>query len=123
LLDEISKDPARLEGLDARTLAVIALRLNTLASAVAAQLQLALVDGSTIARHRNGTDANATDGRANSIAGLLVNAAEMAHLLSVPESWIRTEQRAGRIPFIKAGRYVRFRPSEVEHALHERNHR
>ncbi len=50
----------------------------------------------------------------------LLTASEMAERLSVPESWIRTEERAGRIPGIRIGRYVRFRASEVEAALRAR---
>ncbi len=44
----------------------------------------------------------------------LVDASEMARRLNVKESWVRTEQRAGRIPFVQVGRYVRFRVAEVE---------
>ena len=47
----------------------------------------------------------------------LVDAVEMARKLNVHQSWVRSEQRAGRIPFVQVGRYVRFRPSEVERAL------
>lgn len=47
----------------------------------------------------------------------LVDAKEMARRLDVHESWVRTEQRAGRIPFVQIGRYIRFRPSEVMAAL------
>jgi excisionase family DNA binding protein len=46
-----------------------------------------------------------------------VDAKEMARRLDVHESWVRTEQRAGRIPFVQIGRYIRFRPSEVAFAL------
>ncbi len=44
----------------------------------------------------------------------LVDASEMARRLNVKESWVRSEQRAGRIPFVQVGRYVRFRAAEVE---------
>lgn len=50
----------------------------------------------------------------------LVDAKEMARRLDVHESWIRTEQRAGRIPFVQIGRYIRFRPAEVVSALKNR---
>jgi hypothetical protein len=40
--------------------------------------------------------------------------------LSLPESWIRAEERAGRIPGIRAGKYVRFKLSDVEQVLAER---
>ena len=47
----------------------------------------------------------------------LVDAKEMSRMIAVDESWVRTEQRAGRIPFVHIGRYIRFRPSEVLSAL------
>lgn len=50
----------------------------------------------------------------------LVDAKEMARTLDVHESWVRTEQRAGKIPFVQIGRYIRFRPSEVLLALKNR---
>ena len=50
----------------------------------------------------------------------LLTAGELAARLSVPESWVRTEERAGRIPGLRPGRYVRFRLSDVEQALAER---
>jgi excisionase family DNA binding protein len=50
----------------------------------------------------------------------LLTAGELAERLSLPESWIRGEERAGRIPGIRAGKYVRFKLSDVERALTER---
>lgn len=38
----------------------------------------------------------------------LLTAAEIAELLSVPESWVRAETRAERMPHIKLGRYRRY---------------
>jgi len=38
----------------------------------------------------------------------LLDAGQAATLLNVPESWIRAEARAGRIPHLQLGRYVRF---------------
>ena len=38
----------------------------------------------------------------------LLTAAEVAELLSVPESWVRQETRAGRLPHLKLGRYKRY---------------
>jgi excisionase family DNA binding protein len=49
----------------------------------------------------------------------LVDAPEMAKRLGVAESWVRTEQRAGRLPFLRLGRYIRFRPAEVIAARRE----
>src|ERR1035437_4820818 len=39
----------------------------------------------------------------------LLTAGELAQRLSLPESWVRTEERAGRIPSVRLGKYVRFR--------------
>jgi excisionase family DNA binding protein len=50
----------------------------------------------------------------------LVTAGELAERLNLPESWVRTEERAGRIPSIRLGKYVRFKLSEVDRALAER---
>jgi excisionase family DNA binding protein len=38
----------------------------------------------------------------------LLTAAEVAELLSVPESWVRRETRAGRMPHVALGRYRRY---------------
>ncbi len=43
----------------------------------------------------------------------LLNAGQAAELLNVPESWVRTEARAGRIPHVRLGRYVRFEAEEL----------
>jgi excisionase family DNA binding protein len=47
----------------------------------------------------------------------LLTAGQLGKRLNVPESWVRSEQRAGRMPSVRLGRYVRFRPSEVDAAL------
>jgi excisionase family DNA binding protein len=47
----------------------------------------------------------------------LLTAKEMAARLSVPESKVRSDARTGRIPCVMVGRYMRFRPSEVERAF------
>jgi len=50
----------------------------------------------------------------------LLTAGELATRLNLPESWVRTEERAGRLPGIRLGRYVRFKLSDIERALAER---
>ena len=50
----------------------------------------------------------------------LLTAGELAARLNLPESWVRTEERAGRIPSIRLGKYVRFRLRDIERALAER---
>lgn len=54
-------------------------------------------------------------------AGELLSAKLMAERVGVTESWIRSEARAGRIPKVIAGRYVRFDPVEVQRSLKERD--
>jgi excisionase family DNA binding protein len=44
----------------------------------------------------------------------LLSAAEVAERLSVPESWVRQETRAGRMPCLELGRYRRYSWLEVE---------
>jgi excisionase family DNA binding protein len=53
----------------------------------------------------------------------LLTANELAAQLSIHESWIRTEERAGRIPGVRLGKYVRFKLSDVERALADRQPR
>jgi hypothetical protein len=60
--------------------------------------------------------ANERDTRTGSPPNL-VTAGELAKHLNLPESWVRTEERLGRIPSVRLGKYVRFRLSEVEHTL------
>ena len=43
----------------------------------------------------------------------LLTAAEVAELLAVPESWVRQETRAGRLPHLRLGRYKRYERAEV----------
>jgi excisionase family DNA binding protein len=47
----------------------------------------------------------------------LLTAGELAKRLGVPESWVRSEERARRIPGLRLGKYVRFRWCDVERAL------
>ena len=54
-------------------------------------------------------------------AGNLLTAGKLAERLGVPESWVRTEERAGRIPSVRLGKYVRFKLSAVERTLAERS--
>lgn len=43
----------------------------------------------------------------------LLNAKEVAELLSVPASWPLEQARAGNIPHVRLGHYVRFRREAV----------
>lgn len=43
----------------------------------------------------------------------LLGAAEVAELLNVPERWVREHARAGHLPRVQLGRYVRFDRSDV----------
>jgi excisionase family DNA binding protein len=44
----------------------------------------------------------------------LLTAREVAERLSVPESWVRAETRAGRMPHVALGRYRRYSWEAVE---------
>ena len=43
----------------------------------------------------------------------LLTAAEVAEILSVPESWVREHTRSGRIPHLKLGHYRRYERGAV----------
>jgi excisionase family DNA binding protein len=45
--------------------------------------------------------------------GPLLDARQAAAILNVPASWIAAEARAGRIPHVRLGRYVRFNRDEL----------
>jgi len=53
-------------------------------------------------------------------AKILLTANQLAERLNLPESWVRNEERLGRIPSIRAGKYVRFSLSDVRTSLAER---
>jgi excisionase family DNA binding protein len=44
----------------------------------------------------------------------LLTAGQVAERLSVPESWVRAETRAGRMPHLELGRYRRYDWQAVE---------
>ena len=43
----------------------------------------------------------------------LVNVEEMARILGVPTSWLYERTRLNTIPYVRVGKYVRFRPDEL----------
>jgi excisionase family DNA binding protein len=43
----------------------------------------------------------------------LLTAMEVAELLAVRESWVRTATRAGRLPYIALGRYRRYERAAI----------
>ncbi len=54
-------------------------------------------------------------------ADRLLSAGEVAALLSVPESWVRQETRADRMPHLTLGRYRRYRRADVLEWLETQN--
>jgi hypothetical protein len=44
----------------------------------------------------------------------LIDAKAAAELLAVPESWVRSETRADRLPHVPLGKYRRYDPVELE---------
>lgn len=51
--------------------------------------------------------------RHNSDDGPLLIAAEVAELLRVTQAWVYAETRAGRLPHVRLGRYVRYRRGAI----------
>ena len=49
----------------------------------------------------------------------LLDAAELGQRWNVPTSWIREATRAGKIPHVKLGRYVRYRAEACDAWLEE----
>lgn len=47
-------------------------------------------------------------------SGSLLQAEDVAAQLGVSKDWVYSEVRAGRIPHVKLGRYVRFRAESIE---------
>lgn len=48
---------------------------------------------------------------------LLLDSTQLAAALGVPQTWVEQSARLGRIPSVRAGRYVRFSRRAVEAAL------
>ena len=53
----------------------------------------------------------------NGVADPLLTAVEVAKLLRVTTGWLYAETRAGRVPHVRLGRYVRYRRSGIERWL------
>ena len=49
----------------------------------------------------------------------LLEAEDVAAMLGMSKDWIYNEVRADRIPHVKLGRYVRFRPEAIEDWIRE----
>jgi excisionase family DNA binding protein len=49
----------------------------------------------------------------------LLHADDVASMLGVSKGWVYAEVRAGRMPYVKLGRYVRFRRESIESWLCE----
>ena len=106
-LDDIARDPRRVGGLAPQTLAALQSQAAVVQAALASE---ALATAAGVQDHARGNHEPVSTG------GLLT-AREMAEYLKVPESWVRSEARADRIPKRMVGRYVRFDPAEVDRAL------
>jgi excisionase family DNA binding protein len=50
----------------------------------------------------------------------LLDAAAAGALLNVPASWVLAEARAGRMPAVRMGKYVRFRSADLAEWLDRR---
>lgn len=65
--------------------------------------------------------AAALDSKGEKPPTLLYSTGEAAEILSVPETWLAAQARAGKIQTVRLGHYVRFRPSELEEFLEKQN--
>ena len=54
---------------------------------------------------------------AEGVSDQVLTAGEAAALLRVTKGWLYAETRAGRIPHLRLGRYVRYRRSAIERCL------
>ncbi len=63
------------------------------------------------------------ESNALSEAEKLLTAGEVAEHLHLPKSWLRIEERLGRIPRGRLRKYVRFRLSDVERTLGKKQRR
>lgn len=52
--------------------------------------------------------------------GKLLEVADVAELIGMTADWVYREVRAGRLPHIKLGRYVRFRRESIDAWLESR---
>jgi excisionase family DNA binding protein len=58
---------------------------------------------------------NGTDGSSEGeLGGRLLTAKEVGELLQLNTSWVLDAARRNAIPHIRLGRYVRFRPVDIE---------
>jgi excisionase family DNA binding protein len=108
-LDELLADPSKVAILPAE------MRTNLLARVAALALAL-----TTAFATPTPEGARAHVGGPPPAEQTLLTASQLAKRLNLPESWLRTEERAGRIPSVRAGRYVRFKLADVEAALARR---
>lgn len=53
----------------------------------------------------------------------LMDAETLAKVLSLPQSWIEQRTREGELPCYRAGRWIRYRRSEIESILHSQGKR
>jgi excisionase family DNA binding protein len=48
------------------------------------------------------------------VSDRLLDAGEVAELLSVPKTWVLESARSGALPCVRLGRYVRFDRGDIE---------
>jgi excisionase family DNA binding protein len=111
-VDELIADPSRANGLSFEVLPLL------LAEVASRGVALTTLQGTLlslmVARQGAGRRSASDDE-----AGLL-HAPQLAKHLGVPESWVREQARLGRLPYVRLGRYMRFRLEEVERYLADR---
>ena len=50
----------------------------------------------------------------------LIGVPELAARLGVPRSWVYSQTAAGILPAVRIGKYVKFRPTEIDRWIEQR---
>jgi len=103
-LDELSADPSKIASVPLSTRNSLIARLSALILALTTAPSAPTLEGDHASVPPAGEQT-------------LLTASQLAKQLNLPESWLRTKERTGHIPGVRAGRYVRYRLADVEAAL------
>jgi hypothetical protein len=103
-LDQFLAEPSKMTRLPVESLP------DVLAQVVSRVGELKHLEGTLLSilfGHRNTASQSGGDD------GKLLSAPHVAKMFDVPESWVREQARLGKLPSIRLGHYVRFKPEEI----------
>ena len=100
-LDEIAENPMLAARLRPKEVQAAVLRCSVVLSALAFSSRGVQQDSVVVAPNND----------------RLLDAREAAEKLGVPETWVRDMERRGKIASVRLGRYVRFRPEDLNHEV------